>query len=120
MPINHFAFESIGPTLNSIVLVFLIVFALILLGFVVFLAALPGRIAKARNHRQAASVNVLGWLGLPTGVLWAIALAWAYYRTEPVPPRANAAADLKSLSRQIAGLEETVRQLESIRHGDTP
>lgn len=43
------------------------------------LAALPGRIARGRNHPSAQAVNVAGWVTFFTGfVLWPIALIWAY------------------------------------------
>ncbi|AXI45391.1 hypothetical protein C1J03_04665 [Sulfitobacter sp. SK012] len=46
----------------------------------VFLAMLPGRIAKQRNHPQYEAVNVAGWLGaLALGVFWPLALVWAFY-----------------------------------------
>ena len=46
----------------------------------VFLAMLPGRIARQRNHPQHEAVNVAGWLGaIALGVFWPLALVWAYY-----------------------------------------
>ena len=46
----------------------------------VFLAMLPGRIAKQRNHPQYEAVNVAGWLGaIALGVFWPLALIWAFY-----------------------------------------
>ena len=43
------------------------------------LAALPGRIARQRNHPSAQAVNVAGWVTFFTGfVLWPVALIWAY------------------------------------------
>lgn len=66
---------------------FLDVFALLILGvlvvtaIVVFavLGALPGRVARTRNHPQAEAVAVGGWLGmLFGGVLWPLVMIWAY------------------------------------------
>lgn len=46
----------------------------------VFLAMLPGRIAKQRNHPQQEAVNVAGWLGaIAMGFFWPLALVWAFY-----------------------------------------
>jgi len=46
----------------------------------VFLAMLPGRIARQRNHPQHEAVNVAGWLGaIALGVFWPLALVWAFY-----------------------------------------
>ena len=69
---------------------------------VIGLAMLPGKIARKRNHPQQEAINVLAWAGLllSFGVLWIIALAWAYTRplqrlqpqsastTEPLSPNA--------------------------------
>jgi uncharacterized BrkB/YihY/UPF0761 family membrane protein len=60
-----------------IVLVVLIITAIAIF---VFLAMLPGRIARQRNHPQHESVNVAGWLGaIALGVFWPLALVWAFY-----------------------------------------
>ena len=72
--------------------IFAIVVLLVLLaaaiGVWVVLAMMPGRIARSRNHPQAAAVNVCGWWGAITmGVLMPLAFIWAYY-----DPVANAAA----------------------------
>ena len=46
---------------------------------VVFMAMLPGMIAKKRNHPWAEAVTVAGWVTLFFGfVLWPVALIWAY------------------------------------------
>lgn len=47
------------------------------------LGALPGRIARKRGHPQADAIAVGGWIGLLFfGVLWPLALIWAYTRTD--------------------------------------
>ena len=46
---------------------------------VVFLAVLPGHIARSRNHPWAYTVTVAGWVTLFLGfALWPLALIWAY------------------------------------------
>jgi hypothetical protein len=46
---------------------------------ILFLAALPGRVARERGHPSAQAVSVAGWVTLLTGfTLWPIALIWAY------------------------------------------
>lgn len=106
----EYAFAGIGPALTVVVLIFLILFALVLLGVVVFLAALPGRIARSRQHPQADAVNICGWLGLPTGVLWVLAMVWACYRSD-------AARDNATVLQQVAALESAVTALESHQKG---
>lgn len=69
------------------------IFALIILialtAFAVYgffaLGGLPGRIARQRHHPQADAIKVMGWLGLLTlGVVWAVALVWAYVAPKPL------------------------------------
>jgi hypothetical protein len=46
---------------------------------IVFMAMLPGMIAKSRNHPWAQAVTVAGWVTLFFGfVLWPVAVIWAY------------------------------------------
>ena len=60
--------------------VVLIVLICTVIAIFVFLAMLPGRIAKQRNHPQCEAVNVAGWLGaIALGVFWPLALIWAFY-----------------------------------------
>jgi membrane-bound acyltransferase YfiQ involved in biofilm formation len=57
---------------------------------VLFLAALPGRIAKSRNHPWAQAVTVAGWITFFLGfALWPLVLVWAYVDV-PAPHRAEA------------------------------
>lgn len=51
----------------------------VLLLLIWLLGGMPGRIAKQRGHHNAAAIRILGWCGVFTlGLLWAIALVWAY------------------------------------------
>ena len=44
-----------------------------------FLASLPGRIARQRKHPWAEAVQVAGWLTFFLGfALWPLAVIWAY------------------------------------------
>jgi hypothetical protein len=53
----------------------------------VFLAMLPGMIAKKRAHPWAHAVAIAGWLTLIFGfVFWPIAVIWAYVDI-PAPAR---------------------------------
>ncbi|RDJ24269.1 DUF3302 domain-containing protein [Bosea caraganae] len=64
-----------------------IVLAVLLLStvfVVVFMAMLPGMIARRRNHPWAEAVAVGGWVTLFLGfVLWPVVLVWAYVDTPP-------------------------------------
>jgi hypothetical protein len=58
---------------------------------VVFMAMLPGMIAKRRNHPWAQAVAVGGWVTLFLGfVLWPVVLIWAYVDV-PLPVGGRAA-----------------------------
>jgi NADH:ubiquinone oxidoreductase subunit 6 (subunit J) len=53
---------------------------------IVFLAMLPGMIAKKRNHPWAQAVTVGGWVTLLLGfALWPIVLIWAYVDVPRAP-----------------------------------
>ena len=68
---------------TAIMLIILVVFSLLVVLVVWFLAEmamLPGKIARKRKHPQAEAISVAGWLGLlmTLGVLWALAVVWAH------------------------------------------
>ena len=70
----------------------LIVLAILLITIIVIigiLGALPGRIARSRNHPQADAIAVGGWLGLLFGgVFWPLIMVWAYMRPgHRLPPQ---------------------------------
>ena len=57
----------------------LIILILSTVAVVVFLAMLPGMIAKGRKHPWAQAVTVAGWVTLFLGfALWPVVLIWAY------------------------------------------
>jgi hypothetical protein len=61
---------------------------------VVSLGQLPGQIAQKRGHPQAAAINVTSWLGVATlGLLWPLALIWAFLK--PFPAIASGPAEIK-------------------------
>ena len=60
-------------------LIVLLVLGASIVALLVFLAMWPGLTAKSRNHPYADAVNIAGWVGmLAGGVLWPMALIWAY------------------------------------------
>lgn len=52
------------------------------IAIVVWLAMLPGKIAFKREHPQAEAIRMAGWLGILTGIVWILAMIWAYTRPE--------------------------------------
>ncbi|MDX1036598.1 DUF3302 domain-containing protein [Sinorhizobium medicae] len=66
-------------TLDIFAWVVLIVLVLSSVAVLVFLAQLPGMIARKRNHPWAQAVTVGGWVSLFLGfALWPLVLIWAY------------------------------------------
>jgi Kef-type K+ transport system membrane component KefB len=66
-------------TLDIFAWIVLIVLVASTVAVIVFLAMLPGMIAKRRNHPWAEAVTVAGWVTLFLGfALWPVALIWAY------------------------------------------
>ena len=112
MMLLAFAFQSLGPTLSVVALVFMLVFLLLGLGVLLLLADLPGRIARQHGHPDAQAVRVAGWLGLPTGIVWVLAMVWAYR-----PGTSRGPDNSVAFSEQVARLEQAVSQLEAIRKG---
>lgn len=109
----EYQFESLGPTLRIVALVFLIVFVLLLLAFVVVVAALPGQIARSRHHPQAAAINICGWLGLPTGILWVVAMVWAFLKSGSIGlAEETTLVGSRQLMDEIMALENSVNKLE--------
>jgi hypothetical protein len=82
--------------------------------FAFVLGALPGRIAEQRAHPNADAVRVAGWLGLLTlGLLWPLALIWAYLKP-------TATTEVEPLRESVERLAERVSQLEARGAGRTP
>lgn len=76
-----FKLQAFGPFLHWLTLVILCVVP-VLLAYVIYrLGSLPGEIARSRNHPQAEAINICGWMGIITLVLWPLALIWAYLKS---------------------------------------
>ena len=69
------------------VIAFLIIVALIAAAIflIIDLARLPGEIAARRGHPHADAVRIAGVIGIFTGILWVLALIWAFI---PYPSQA--------------------------------
>lgn len=71
--------------------VVLVVLILSTVVVVVFLASLPGHIARSRQHPWAQAVTVAGWVTLFLGfALWPVVVIWAYVDV-PAPRKGEAA-----------------------------
>jgi hypothetical protein len=99
------------------------------------LGSLPGRIARERGHPHATAISVCGWLGLPTLVLWPVALTLAYVtpKTKDHEHRRTFSdddikalalcreevdalvEDLREASQQVAAIKKRIALLSSSR-----
>ncbi len=98
-------------------LVFAVLLA-VLIFLIVVLGTLPAKIARKRNHSQVDAINVASWIGILTfGVLWPVALVWAYYRPARVSvDGANASSDegaVMQLMRRVEAMEKALARRES-------
>jgi hypothetical protein len=65
--------------LDVFALVVLLVLVVAVVGVLILLGMMPGRIARQRGHPQADAISVCGWWGLITlGILLPVAWIWAY------------------------------------------
>ena len=110
-----FSLQGFGPLLHWMTLVILCVLPVIV-GIVLYkLGGLPGSIAAARGHPQAAAINICGWMGLITLVLWPIAMVWAHLDgglTEKRGPSAHGSrsviGELQQTSQRLATIESSL------------
>jgi Protein of unknown function (DUF3302) len=78
-------------TLDIFAWIVLVVLLLSTVTVIVFMAMLPGMIARSRNHPWAEAVTVAGWITLFFGfVLWPVAVIWAYVDV-PAPTKGETA-----------------------------
>ena len=119
-----FTLQGFGPFLHWLTLVILCVLPVVL-GFVLYkLGGLPGSIAAARGHPQAAAINVCGWMGLVTLVLWPVAMVWAHLNrgsTDASGPSSRGArsvvGELKLASERLATIEASLTKSTSAPGG---
>jgi hypothetical protein len=61
-----------------------IVFILVLMvGFAILMAGMPGWIARRRNHSDATAITVCGWVSIVFWPLWLVAIVWAFTQNNP-------------------------------------
>lgn len=104
-----FTLQGLGPVLQAMTLAVLCVLPVGISVVLYKLGGLPRAIAAARNHPQATAINVCGWMGLVTLVLWPVAMVWAHLNRSPLPeggafaPRSGSVAGrLQQASRRCA------------------
>jgi Protein of unknown function (DUF3302) len=76
---------------------------------VLVVGALPGWVARRRNHPAEQAVRVAGWVTLICGfVLWPVAMIWAYVDI-PARPAVPAAAGVRPVTAEPEQLGEAGR-----------
>ncbi|MGJ8583394.1 MAG: DUF3302 domain-containing protein [Marinosulfonomonas sp.] len=94
----------------------LLMFAL--LGLVMFLMGLPGRIALKRNHPHAEAVNIMGWMGFLAVVPWVHAFMWAFHDAATVDIRRFPDDEKDAIRKEIERLGGTVK--DEYKKDETP
>lgn len=80
----------------------------IVVGFLVtvlFFLALPGKIARKRNHPEADAVNLMGWVGFLGVVPWIQALIWSIKEVDTIDIRRFPAEEREALRQQAEKYE---------------
>ena len=98
--------------LDIAALLILIILALLIGALFWYLGALPGRIAKERNHPYEQAVTVGGWTTLVLGmVAWPFVLMWAYAPFRPGNLEGRSAEQEDELRNEIKSLQTQVEKL---------
>ena len=87
-------------------LTFAVILALVgaFLTLAVLVLGLPGRIAIARKHPDAAAINMMGWLGFLAVVPWMQAFMWAFKPTDVVDIRYFPRQEQQNIDDNLARL----------------
>ena len=111
-PLDHFDYMTLAA-------LFLLVAAL--MGLVIFLMGLPGRIALKRNHPHAEAVNIMGWMGFLAVVPWVHAFMWAFHDSATVDIRRFPDAERDAIRKDIERQGGTVKdEYKSAERTDIP
>jgi hypothetical protein len=109
-----FTLQEMGPFLHWLTLGILCVFPILAAIVAYKLGSLPGAIAASRGHPQAEAINVCGWMGVITLVLWPIAMVWAYTSSgEPAKANGLTQSDTKSLAAKLEQATQRIAAVEA-------
>ena len=107
-----FKLQAVGPFLHWLTLIILCIMPVVIAYVIYRLGRLPGAIARARNHPQAEAINICGWMGLITLVLWPLALVWAYVAPNKPLTGGSVKADDKALLAKLREARQRLAALE--------
>lgn len=107
-----FTLQGAGPFLHWLTLGELCVMP-ILAAYVLYkLGGLPGSIARARGHPQADAINICGWMGIITLVLWPVAMVWAYL--SPAKPATGKRLSETDIDAMVSKLQQASQRLAAL------
>lgn len=107
-----FTLQGAGPFLHWLTLGVLCVMP-ILAAYVLYkLGGLPGSIARARGHPQADAINICGWMGIITLVLWPVAMVWAYL--SPAKPATGKRLSETDIDAMVSKLQQASQRLAAL------
>ena len=88
-------------------LMVLFLLAVIVAGFAIILwiLALPGKIALSRNHPHAETVKIMGWAGALPVFPWIHAFIWAFHDSVTVDIRRFPKEEREAIEKEIARLK---------------
>lgn len=110
-----FKLQDFGPLLHWLTLIILCIMPALLAYVIYRLGSLPGAIARSRNHPQVDAINICGWMGIITIVLWPIAMVWAYLvPSKPITgPEPGAVEDRAALTAKLQQVSQRIIAIES-------
>lgn len=89
-----------------------------LIWLIIALGDLPANIAKERNHPQVPAVRAMSWFGLlfTGGILWILAIVWAYFDSSALFSRTknNGTVDSMPSKDQQSELERLRQRMETL------
>jgi hypothetical protein len=85
-------------------------------GLAIYLAYIPGEIARKRGHQSAKAIGICGGLGLLIWPLWIVALIWAYTGPDrrDSPPRPAARPATRGLTCDSCGQRMVIAEARQI------
>jgi Protein of unknown function (DUF3302) len=105
-----------------LMILFLIVVIVAGFAIILWILALPGKIALARNHPHAETVKIMGWAGALPLFPWIHAFIWAFHDSVTVDIRRFPKEEREAIEREIARLkgDEAPQRVEVQRVPATP
>ena len=99
-PLDHY---------DYLTFVALILLLAAVMGLILFIMGLPGRIAIKRNHPHAEAVKIMGWMGFLAVVPWVHAFMWAFHDSATVDIRRLPDDERDAVRNEITRLGGTVK-----------